>query len=247
MRVINRAKQGFFLVIAAMLTDRAGREQFFVELVPILKPARRHSTRRTNGARCLIGEGDVERAVFAAEKASGGERFQFLTLTVVEALTDVDERGHRRILRPKGSRQHCAEMRRSDRLWRCVARVPLILMPRVQYVAEITCGVTAYESSAIHHCGHLLQTFRKPDAVYRSWNAWEGAEERIGRHSFRERRVAFRIERLCGCHPAAHPQHDHRISGGLDFLQLHRGGNSRETCCECGKGRGACGLQEVAT
>ena len=64
-----------------------------------------------------------------------------------------------------------------------------------------------------------LATFSSP-CVNLMWSTLvsmrrERAQHVLDRHARRERRVALRVERLGAGHAARHPQHDHRVGGGL--------------------------------
>src|ERR1041385_818473 len=109
MRVVHRTQKGFLLEITAGFDDRTFRDQLLVKLVPVLEAPGRHPTRRSHGVGGGIGEWNVERPEFAAEKTGGGEGLEFLRLAVVKALADVDERGHRGIERPERARDHRAK------------------------------------------------------------------------------------------------------------------------------------------
>jgi len=81
----------------------------------------------------------------------GGEGFDlFVFADAFEPLADVDEGRHHGIARPQDPCDPCAEVRAGDRLRRNVAGVPVVLMPRVQDVAEIRQDVRADERSAVH-------------------------------------------------------------------------------------------------
>ena len=95
-------------------------------------------------ATASVGIGEVERAVLAAEEAAGGERLQLLRLAdAFEALADVDERRDGGVVRAADLRDPRAEVRAGDRLRRDVAGVPVVLVPRVQDVAQVGDDVRA--------------------------------------------------------------------------------------------------------
>src|SRR5262245_55901754 len=104
-----------------MLPDRTGREQLAVKLVTVLETPRRHPARGTHAVGGLVRIRNVERPVFAAKEARGREGLDLFALTDVEALADVDERGHRRVQRPKRARDDSAQVRARDGLRRLVA------------------------------------------------------------------------------------------------------------------------------
>ena len=97
--------------------------------VLVLEAGRRHPAGRADAIGRILGEGDVERAVLAAEEAGGGEGFQLLAFAEIETLADIDERRNRRIARPERFSNECPEMRRGHALWRHIASVPVELMP----------------------------------------------------------------------------------------------------------------------
>ena len=66
--------------------------------------------------------------MFTPQEPRRRERLEFLAFAQVEALADVDERRHRRILRPQRARDDRANVRRGHGLRRRVTGVPLILM-----------------------------------------------------------------------------------------------------------------------
>src|SRR6185503_13979998 len=77
MRVIDRTQQRLLLIIAAVFADRAGGEQLFIKLISILETVGRHPARRADGIGGLVGESDIERTIFAAEKTAGSEGLEF--------------------------------------------------------------------------------------------------------------------------------------------------------------------------
>src|SRR5438093_4680808 len=143
MRVVERTEQRLLLIIAAELADRTLGEQFPVEYVPVFETGRTHSRRRADCVGRLFGIGNVEWAELAAQETCGGERFEFLTFAQVEALADVDERRHRRVLRSQSSRDDCPDMRRGHGLRRRITGVPLVLMAGVKNEPKVARGVTS--------------------------------------------------------------------------------------------------------
>ena len=214
MRVVVRPQQGLALVVAAVLADRALLEQAAIEAVPVLEARRGHAARRAHAVGGLVWEGDAERAVLAAEEAGGREGLQLLALADVEALSDVDERRHGGVARAERAGDDRAEVRRGDRLRRRVARVPMVLVPRVEDEAEIACPVGADERPAIDDGAQALEPCRELDVIDGGVDRGEGAEHLIGLQAARERRVALRVERLRVGHAAGHPQDDERVGGG---------------------------------
>ena len=68
--------------------------------------------------------------------------------------------GHRRVARPEHAGHPRPDVRRGDRLRRHVAGVPVVLMPRVQDVAQVRLHVRADQRAAVHHLGDVLQPLR---------------------------------------------------------------------------------------
>ena len=64
------------------------------------------------------------------------------------------------IARPEHAGHPRADVRRGDGLRRHVAGVPVVLVPRVEDVAQVGLHVRADERAAVHHLGDVLQARR---------------------------------------------------------------------------------------
>src|SRR5262249_19798683 len=139
------------MVIARHRTDRTLTQELAEAALALREPARRHAARRLDRGDRVLRERQVERSMLAAEEAGRRERLQFFRLPYpLESLADVDEGGNRRVVRTLDPRDPRAEVRRGDRLRRDVAGVPVILVPRVEDVAEIGDDMRADERRPIH-------------------------------------------------------------------------------------------------
>src|SRR5690349_21735371 len=125
MRFVHRSHQRFFLVVTTEFSDRTLREQFAIKVVTILETRWAHSRWRTDALDRLFGIRNYEWAKFAPVKASGMKCLQLLTFPHIEALSDVDKSGNRRIERPECPRKNCAKVGRSHGLRRRITGVPL--------------------------------------------------------------------------------------------------------------------------
>src|SRR5260370_25219514 len=151
MSIVERAQQGFLLVIAAQLTDGALRDEPFVKVAPALKSGWAHACGRANGFHGFFRIGDDERPVFATQKTCGVKGLQFLPLAQIESLADIDEGGNRGFLWAKCSGYDRADMGRGDGLWRRLACVPLVLMARVHNGPNITRPIEPYHRIAFQY------------------------------------------------------------------------------------------------
>src|SRR5437762_2302390 len=97
MRVFHRVDERFFLVGAAVLADGGGFEEFFVMGVATFEALRRGAGWWADGVDRLLREGEIERSIFAAQEAGGGESLELLAFADIEALADIDERWDGRI------------------------------------------------------------------------------------------------------------------------------------------------------
>ena len=150
-----------------------------------------------------------------AEKARGVKRLQRADLArPLDGLADRDERGHVWMLWPERLRDHRSEVRHRHRLRRNVARVPVVLMPRMEDEAEVRGHERPDHRAAIHHAPDLLQPFGETDAVNRRRNRRERTEHVLDVHAPLERRVALGIECLGLRHAASHPEDDDRVRSG---------------------------------
>ena len=80
------------------------------------------------------------------------------------------------LLRPEHAGHPRADVRAGDRLRRHVAGVPVVLVPRVQDVAQVGQHVRADQRAAVHHLGDVLQALRDLDVVDDRVDGREGAE-----------------------------------------------------------------------
>src|SRR5439155_12117407 len=97
MRIVKRAKQRFLLITTAKFSNRTRRQKFLVKSISIFESAGTHACRWTYRVGGLVRIGNIEGAIFAAEKTSGCKCFQFLALADIKALPDIDERRDGRI------------------------------------------------------------------------------------------------------------------------------------------------------
>src|SRR5262245_6288929 len=77
----------------------------------------------------------------------------------------------------------------------------------------------------------------------------ETAQHVVGRNSFLEGRVSFWIERFRVRHTTSHPEHNERVSGGIDFFLDVLGAEhgARIAGGQCRKSRSAGGFQKIST
>src|ERR1700722_5024170 len=118
MRIVERVDQRLLLVIAAIFAVGTFLDELAIKLITILKPCGAHAGGRAHTRGGILWIRDDERAVFAAEKTGGVKGLEFLAFAEVEALADIDERGHRRIHRPERAGDEGADVRRGDGLRR---------------------------------------------------------------------------------------------------------------------------------
>src|ERR1039458_730239 len=156
MRVVERAQEGFLLVIAAKLANRALRQQLAVKGFAPLESGRAHSRRRGEALPRLLGICDDEWSMLAAKKTSGVECLQFLPLSQIKPLPNVDESRHGGVSGAEGPCDHRADVGRGNRLGRSVAGVPLVLMARMQNETEIARRVRPDQCGAVHHARDVL-------------------------------------------------------------------------------------------
>ncbi len=245
MRVIVRAQQRLALVRAPVLAYGARLEQPLVEAVPILEAAGRHAGGGPHAIRRVLGERDAEGSMLAAEEPRRRECLQLLTLAEVEALPDVDERGHGRVARAKRTGDNGADVGSRNRLRGRVAGVPLVLMARVEDEAEIARGIAADQRPAVHHPGEALQTLGEADAVHGRVDGRERAEHLLGPQAALEWGVPLRVEGFGVRHPTAHPQDDQGVGGRRDPLRRLRPDRAGVARCQRAKRGGARGGQEL--
>jgi hypothetical protein len=84
---------------------------------------------------------------------------QFFLLSILEPLANDDEGRHDRTAWTKFLRNPGPEVRRGYALRRLVARVPVVLMPRVQDLPQVRDDVRSNQRSAIKHFPDLFQAF----------------------------------------------------------------------------------------
>src|SRR5258706_2032289 len=79
-------------------------------------------------------------------------------------------------------------------------------------------------------------------------DAGEGAQERIGRHSFLKGRVSLGIEGFSMGHAAAHPKHDDSVGSRLNllFFCVSRQNGMGKTSGQSGQCSRARGFQKIA-
>ncbi len=94
----------------------------------------------------------------------------------------------------------------------------MILMSRVQNESQVAGRVRAHQRAAIHHGRRAFQALGKLDRVDRCVDRGKRAQHAIRFEAWFKGRVAFRIKRFRGRHPAPHPQDDHGVRGRTDFL-----------------------------
>ena len=104
-----------------------------------------------------------------------------------------------------------ADVRRRHRLRRHVARVPVILMPRVQDVAQVGQHVRPDQRRPIHHAGNVLQPLANLDVVDNRVDRRKRAHHLFDRQPDFKRLIPLGIERLGRGHAARHPQQDARV------------------------------------
>ena len=183
--------------------------------VALGEPLRRHALRGAYGQGRLFWVGKVHRPELAAEEAGGGERLDLFVLThSLEPLADVHERGHDGIARPEHAGHPRADVRAGHGLRRDVARVPVVLVPRVEDAAEIRLDVRADERCPVEHLGDLGQAVADLHAVDRGGDRGERADHVGDRKAGLERLVSLRVERVRSRHAAGHPEDDHRVGPG---------------------------------
>ena len=135
---VERLHDRLALERAAVLVDRFLREQPLEQLAPAREALVPELLRRPHGRRGVLRIDDEERTVIRAEEAGGVERFQRADLPgAFDRLADRDKRRHVRVLRTERARDDRTDVRHRLRLGRNVARVPVVLVTRVQDEAEV--------------------------------------------------------------------------------------------------------------
>ncbi len=236
------------MIVSGHLAQRALLDQLLVALHPALEPFARHPLGRADGGDGVGREGQVEGAIFAAEEAAGRERLQLLRFAdALQPLADVEKGGDGGIVGSAHPRDPGAEVRHGDGLRRHIAGVPVILVPRVQDVAQVGDDVRTDERGPVHDLGDVFQPLRELDVVHDRVDGRERTQDFVGGHADLEGGVALGVERLGRRHAAGHPQEDAGVGGGLGVLdfflcrdQARLAGGQR------GQGRRAQAMQEVA-
>src|SRR5438105_960462 len=126
------------MIIAGQFADGAAAQEFAITLPARLKTFARHAARRPNGIDGVLRIRDVEGAELRAEETARRERFELLRFAhAFEPLPDVDEGRNSGIVGAAHSGNPRADMRTGNRLRRNIAGMPVILMPRVENVAQV--------------------------------------------------------------------------------------------------------------
>ena len=128
--------------------------------------------------------------------------------------------GNGGILRPLALGNPRAEVRSGDRLRRLVARVPMVLVPRMENLPQVARHVRADQRAAVEDGGDLLQPLRDADIVDRRRDRGKGAQHPVRFEPFIKGDVALRVERLGVGHAAGHPQEHDAIGRRRDFFVL---------------------------
>ena len=142
-------------------------------------------------------------------------RKEFLLLAdPFEALADVDERRHNRVLGPQDLGHPCSDVRGGDGEGRDVAGVPVILVAGVEDVSEVRLHGRADEGAVVHDLGDVFHAFADLDAVHRGVDGREGAQDLLDVQTLFKGEVTFRIEGVGGRHAARQPDQDAGIGLG---------------------------------
>lgn len=142
-----------------------------------------------------------------------------------------------------------ADVRAGHGLWRGVAGVPLVLVPRVKDEPQITRGVRTDQRTQVHHPGDLLEPFGELDVIDAAVDRLEGAQHPLGLEAFFKGGVSLGIKRFGVGHAAGHPENDYGIGGRGQLLSFIVGSQQRFgiPSSQCRKRSGAGGLQKIAT
>ncbi len=190
-----------------------------IRLLAAGEPLAAHSLGRAYRGDGVERVGEVERTIFAAEEAGGGEGLQLLDFAVpFEPLADVDERRDRRVLRPADLGDPRADVRRGHGLRRDVPGVPVVLVPRVEDVPQVGNDVRADQGAPVQDLGDVFQPLGDLHAVEHRVDGGERAEDLLRRDADLERGVPLGIERFGRRHAAGQPEQDERVGGGLGLL-----------------------------
>ena len=128
MCIVHGLKERFLLIIAAVEHHGAFGQQLAIKFITVFKSRWRHPSRRPHTASSRLWKRHIKRPIFAAQKASRGERLQFLPFPKVETLADVDKCREGGIQWPR-SGPSPTQMWRGHCLGGSVACMPLELMP----------------------------------------------------------------------------------------------------------------------
>ncbi len=159
--------------------DGAFFDQLFVRLEAAAEPLLAHAGRRTHGEHRLLGIGHTKRAVLGAEAAPRLKSLEFFRLAVaVVTLADVDEGRERRVLRTLRLGNPGADVRGGHRLRRLIAGVPVVLVPRMQNLAEVGRDVRANQRPPVEHRRNLFEPLGDMHAVDCRRNRGERAQAR---------------------------------------------------------------------
>ena len=183
-----------------------------------------------------------ERSVFGAQEPGRVKRLQFfLFADAFETLADIDESGNRRIARSQQSGDPCADVRCGNGLRRNVSGMPMVLMPRMQDVAQVGQHVRTNQRAAIHDCEPCSPG---PASVLMLSTTVSMAGKVLMIFSDRradfERLVTFGVERIGSRHAAGHPQQDARCRPwpSKDACPLLGRIRTGRTASQCGQRRG---------
>ena len=230
-RIVDRAKESLAVDIPDFLLDRAGGDQFEQCLMTSSKLFHGHAGRWSHDVDRLARVGNSERTVLRTQTAPGLKGFQLFRLAIaLVPLSDVDVAGHSRIPWAEPVCQPSPDVRSSNRQRWFVTGVPVVLVPRMQDVAEVPEDVRADQCAAIKDRGDFLESFGNELTVDRRWNRGKCAEDLAGFHTRRKRRVAFRIQRLRMSHASAHPEDDQSVSFRLGSLRFFLGSRVPGEC-----------------
>ena len=158
--------------------------------------------------------------------------FIAVSFAQVQALADVDERGHGRVARAERAADDRADVRGGDGLWGGVAGVPVILVARVQDEPQVGRDRRADERRAVHDLGDVFEALRELDVVDDGVDGRESAEDLRGREAGFEGGVFLGVEGLRVRHAAGHPEDDDAVGGGGELgggglVGKKRGGKAR--------------------
>src|SRR5215471_8551156 len=103
---------------------------------------------------------------------------------------------------------------------RCVTGVPVELMPRVQYEAEIAGLIGPDQRRTIHYARDLFETLRDLDVVHGRINLWKRTQHAIRFKTCLKRRESLWIESLGLRHAARHPKQDESIGGRRELRAI---------------------------